>query len=61
MNTQSNNVIPFDDLGLLYERTLEIQEIIRLAFRENRLDIVDDMIDELADIDDRLEYKGYLC
>ena len=45
----------------LVERVEEINEIIRLAYRENRLDIVDDMIDELSDIEARLAYTGYLC
>ena len=49
------------EMELIVERVEEIQDIMRMATRENRWDIVDQMIDELDEINERLEYKGYLC
>lgn len=45
----------------LAERLDQIQEIIRAAYKTNNLDLVDDMIDELKAIEERIKYQGYLC
>lgn len=49
------------DFLSLSNRVDEINEIIRLAYRENRLDIVDQMLEELDEIEQVLVGSGYEC
>jgi len=49
------------EMEAICKRVEEINEIIRLAYRENRIDIVEQMIDEIKELESRLNHKGYLC
>jgi len=59
--TLKPETMSMDAFHKIVERVEEINEIIKLSYKENRLDVVDTLIDELKDIEARLNYKGYLC
>lgn len=60
-NSKNGETMTEQEMEAICKRVEEINEIIRLAYRENRIDIVEQMIDEIKELESRLNHKGYLC
>jgi hypothetical protein len=60
-NSKPKGYMTEQEMEAICKRVEEINEIIRLAYRENRIDIVEQMIDEIKELESRLNHKGYLC